>query len=171
MTMNKLGSVALVVVLFAAIASGCAAATQVPAGEVINPGDKIGDFLIKTGDEADLANSFDQKCNKPGDEGKYLCEMMVGKNLNVSLGIYDDHYSGKLEEIWAKHTYEMTINDHPVNLIAFGSIDRQHPTAGLMRHWNVVIVTDKPGEITVHSKCVVGSKPFDDITTYNFIFP
>jgi hypothetical protein len=65
----------------------------------------------------------------------------------------------------------MSINDRPVNLKAFGSIDRQHPTVGMMRFWNVVIGADKPGEITVHSKGVVGGDPFEDTTTYVFVSP
>ena len=168
--MNKLVFLTLIVV-FAVIVGACASATQEPADETINPGDKIGDFLITTGDETNLANSSDLNCNKQGDEEIYMCEVKVGKDPNVSNGIYDDQYSGKLDELWSNHTYEMTINDRPVNLQAFGSIDSQHPTVGPMRHWNVVIVADKPGEITVHSKAMVGGDPFEDTTTYAFIVP
>ena len=168
--MKKLVFLTLIV-LFAVIVGACAGATQEPTIEAINPGDKIGDFLITTGDEEVVASSFDQKCSKQGDEEKYICENIVGKDINASLGIYDDQYTGKLDELWSNHTYEMTINDRPVNLQAFGSIDRKHPTVGMMRHWNVVIVANKPGEITVHSKGVAGGDPFEDTTTYVFIAP
>jgi serine protease inhibitor ecotin len=49
-----------------------------------------------------LANSEEINCSKQEDEEKYICEVMVGKDLNVSLGVYDDQYSGKLEELWSK---------------------------------------------------------------------
>ena len=168
--MNKLVYLTLIV-LFAISVGACARATQEPTNEAINPGDKIGDFLITTGDEEVVASSLDQNCSKQGDEEKYICENIVGKDINASLGIYDDQYTGKLDELWSKHSYEMTINDRPVNLKAFGSIDRQHSTVGMMRYWNVVIGADKPGELTVHSKGIAGGDPFEDTTTYLFVSP
>jgi hypothetical protein len=151
--------------------AACASVTQTPSVEPIKPGDKIGDFLITTGDEADAANSHDLNCSQQGEGETYLCDSIVGTNLNVSNGIYDDQYSGKLDELWSNHTYAMTIDGRPVNLQAFGSLDYKHPTVGMMRFWNVVIVAEKPGEITVHSTGVAGDDPFDDTTTYVFIAP
>jgi hypothetical protein len=168
--MKKLAFLTLSLLLTVTVAA-CATAISESPTEAINPGDKVGDFVIRAGDEANLANSEEINCSKQEDEEKYICEVMVGKDLNVSLGVYDDQYSGKLEELWSKHTYDMTINDRPVNLQAFGSIDQQHPSAGMMRYWNVVIAADKPGEITVHSKGSVGNKPFEDTSTYVFIAP
>jgi hypothetical protein len=169
MTMNRLVSFTLIM-LIAVIISACASPTQEPEDETINPGDKIGDFVITTGDKTNLDNSEEFRCSQQGEEGD-RCEVMVGKDPNVSNGIFDSQYTGKLEEIWSNHTYEMTINDRPVNLQAFGSIDYQHPTVGTVRYWNVVIVADKPGEISVHSKGNVGGKSFEDTTTYEFITP
>jgi hypothetical protein len=160
-----------VVLLWVWSVAACASPTQAPSVEPIKPGDKIGDFLVTTGDEADAANSHELNCSKQGEGENYSCNVSVGTNLNVSNGIYDDQYSGKLDEIWSNHTYEMTINDRPVDLEAFGSVDFQHPTAGAMRHWNVVVVADKPGEITVHSKGTAGGDPFEDTTTFVFSAP
>jgi hypothetical protein len=168
--MRKLASWG-VVVLLALIVGACGSATQTPTDETINPGDKIGDILITTGDESEVANSLNLNCSKQGEGETYLCETSVGTNPNVSMGFYDDQYSGKLDEIWSSHTYVMTINDRPVNLEAFGSVDYQHPTAGMMRWWNVVIKADKPGEIIVHSKGTAGGDPFEDTTTYAFSAP
>ena len=169
--MKTLAYLMILGMLCAVFLGGCAKATPEPTGETINPGDKIGDFLVKTGDESVFANDDDTTCSKQGEGEKYLCEAPVGKDVIVSNGIYDDQYNGKLDELWSNHTYEMTINDRPVNLKAFGPIDRQHPTVGMMRYWNVVIRADKPGEITVHSKGVVGGDPFEDTTTYSFVAP
>ena len=168
--MRTLANLMILSMLCVMLLGGCSQATQKPTDEAINPGEKIGAFLIKTGDQAAL-NDENLKCSKQGQEEKYVCEIAVGDEINASLGIYDDQYTGKLDEIWSKHTYQMTINGRPVNLQAFGSIDRQHPTVGMMRYWNVVIKADKPGEITVHSKSVVHDEQFEDTTTYKFIAP
>ncbi len=168
--MNKLVYLTLIVLLAISVGA-CARATQEPTNEAINPGDKIGDFLITTGDEEVVASSLDQNCSKQGEGEKYRCEIMVGEEFNASMGVYDDQYSGKLDELWSNHTYAMTINARPVNLQAFGSLDYKHPTVGMMRFWNVVIVAEKPGEITVHSTGVAGDDPFDDTSTLVFIAP
>jgi hypothetical protein len=91
--------------------------------------------------------------------------------LNVSWGVYDDSYSGKLDELWSGHTYKMFINDRLVNLDAFGSIDVVHPVVSKMRHWNVVIIANQPGEITVRSEGTAGGEPFGDTKIIIFKSP
>ena len=169
--MKPLAFLMILIMLCTMFIGGCSQTTQVPANQAINPGDKIGDYLVKTGDESVFANDDEYSCSKQGEGENYLCEVPLGKDINVSMGIYDDQYTGKLDELWSKHSYEMTINDRPVNLKAFGSIDRQHSTVGMMRYWNVVIGADKPGELTVHSKGIAGGDPFEDTTTYLFVSP
>lgn len=168
--MNKLLFLTLLV-LIATSMGACASLNQEPANEAIYPEDKIGNFLVRTGDQADIANTEELSCSKQGDEEKYICQAAVGTNLNVSYGVYDDQFTGKTEAVWADHTYEMTINGRPVNLQAFGFIDQQHPNVGMMRRWNVVIEAQKPGEITVHYRGVVGGKNFEDTSTYVFTEP
>ncbi|OGO35335.1 MAG: hypothetical protein A2W35_22160 [Chloroflexi bacterium RBG_16_57_11] len=169
--MKTLAYLMILCTLCAVFLSGCAKVIPEPTDEAINPGDKIGDFIIITGDDSVFANSEDLPCRKQGEEERYVCESLIGKAINVSMGVYDDQYTGKLDELWSKHTYEMTINNLPVDLQAFGSIDRQHPTVGMMRHWNVVIGAEKPGELIVHSKGIVDGDPFEDTTTYVFVTP
>ena len=55
----------------------------------------------------------------------------------------------ELDTYWAGQTYTMAIEGRLVNLQAFGSIEITHPIVGKMRLWNVVIVTDSPGKITI----------------------
>ena len=87
------------------------------------------------------------------------------------MGVYAG-FSGKdLDTLWSEHTYKMFINDRPVNLEAFGSIDFLHPRAGPMRSWNVVIVATKQGEITLHDMGVVDGEPSESTVTYLFSAP
>ena len=157
--------------LLAALLASCANLSGEVSAEMINPGDKIGDFLITTGEEGDVTYSWDLECEQQGNEGIYSCKTTVGTKVNISMGVYAA-FSGKdLVTLWSEHTYQMFINDRPVNLEAFGSIDVLQPQVGKMRHWNVVIVATKPGEITLRESGVVGGDPFEDTTTYMFSAP
>jgi hypothetical protein len=162
MTMNKLVYLTLTV-LFAIILGACAKATPQPGDAMINPGDKIGDFLITTGGNEGITYVSTIHCPFDQSAGIESCELTVGTKVNVGVGFYDDDLSsGKnLDEYWSEHTYEMVIEGRPVNLQAFGLIDITHPVVGKIRNWNVVIVTDKPGKITARSTGVVGGDPFD----------
>lgn len=158
-------------VLVSIILGACAKATPQPDDKMINPGDKTGDFLITTGEEGDVTYTWDLDCVKQGKEENYSCKSTVGTKVNVSMGVYAT-FSGKdLDVVWSEHTYKMFINDRPVNLEAFGSIDVLHPRAGKMRHWNVVIVAAKPSEITLHDSGVVNGDPFESTMTYSFSAP
>lgn len=157
--------------VFAITLTSCAKANAEPADGMINPGDKIGDFLITTGEEGDVTYTWDLGCNQQGNEEVYSCKATVNTKVNVSVGIYDDQYSGKLDELWAGHTYELFIEDRPVNLVAFGFIDTIHPAVGKMRHWNVVVVATNPGEITLRDSGVADGDSFEATTTYTFSAP
>ena len=161
----------ILVMFFAAMLVSCAKSSAEPANGMINPGDKIGDFLITTGKEGDVTYSWDLECKRQGREEIYTCESTVGTKVNVSMGVYAAFSSKDLDTLWSEHTYQMFINDRPVNLEAFGSIDVVHPQVGKMRHWNVVIVADKPGEIRTRDSGVVDGDPYEATTTYTFSAP
>lgn len=161
------------VVLFAAILASCAKATAEPANGMINPGDKIGDFLITTGEGDEITYNWelDSALVQQGNEEIYTALIPIDTKMNPSWGIYAA-FSGKdLDTLWAEHTYKMFIDDRPVNLDAFGSIDVLHPKVGKMRHWNVVIVATKPGVIAVRSAGTVNGDTFEDTKTYTFSTP
>jgi hypothetical protein len=173
MTMKKLVRLILFVMLVV-ISGSCAKATPQPVDEIINPGDKIGDFLITMGQEGDVTYNFDldSAIVQQGNEEVYAVHIPVGTKMNVSIGFYDSTYSGKLDEDWSGHTYEMFIGGRPVNLQAFGPIDVPHQMVGTIRYWNVVIVATKPGEITVDAKgAQANGTPFDETKIYTFSVP
>jgi hypothetical protein len=161
------------IALFAGTLSACVKATSQLVDEMINPGDKIGDFLITTGDSEDVI--FVTKLHCPFDDSTSTesCEQPVGTKVNVGLGVYDDNlFSGvNLDELWSEQAHEMFIEGRPVNLQAFGIIDFNHPIVGTVRVWNVVIITDKPGKITARSTGIVGGDPFDYYAILTFTMP
>jgi hypothetical protein len=172
MTMKKPVYLPLIV-LFIFILGACTTAKPQRSDEMINPGDKIGDFLITTGNSEDIIYAAKLHCPYDSSTGTESCEQPVGTKFNVGEGVYDDNpSSGKtLDEYWSEQTHEMFIEGHPVNLQAFGSVDFDNPMVGTVRVWNVVIVTDKPGKISAHSKGVVGGDPFDYTAVITFTAP
>ncbi len=161
--MKKLVHLTLIV-LCTMISSACAQATPQPIAEAqpeaenetINPGDKIGDFLITTGDDDKVLYTTQIHCPFNQSTLTETCEIPIGTKVNVGLGVYGDSVE-KLDAYWSDQSYEMTIDGRAVNLQAFGSIDIPHPIVHTMRLWNVVIVSDKPGKITIeHSGEITG---------------
>lgn len=163
---KKISSV--LVVMLIVILSSCA---QAGDEGTVNPGDKIGNFLITTGVDEELVYGWDlDNYVQQGEEEIYSIELPVGTKMNVSSAVYSTGGT-PLDDKWKGHTYKMFINDRPVNLEAFGPIDTTEAPVGAMRAWNVVITTTEPGEITVRSEGTVGGVPFGDTTTYIFTSP
>jgi hypothetical protein len=140
----------ILLVLLAGLIVACVANKPSPTPDpMINPGDKIGEFLITKGEQSNVQYITLVHC--PYTETTETCEFPVGTKVNVSNSIFDSNPADdkNLEKIWSEHTYEMVIEGRPVNLPAFGSIDNYHPAIGNLRNWNVVVVSDKPGKITI----------------------
>lgn len=163
----------MLIALISIIACACVLAASQSSGGLINPGDRIGEFQITTGKGDQV--SFTSKLHCPFDNrtGTESCEQPVGTMVNVSLGVCDNNpFKGStLEEYWSDQTYEMVIEGRPVHLQAFGSIEFYRPVIGRVRVWNVIIVTQSPGTITVHSKGIMGGEPFDMVTLLRFTAP
>jgi hypothetical protein len=171
MTMKKILYLPLIT-LFVIFLDACTKAAPQSVDEMINPGDRIGDFLITTRDGEDVI--FVTKLHCPFDNSTQTesCEQPVGTKVNVSQGVFADSSSGKtVDELWSEQTHEMLIEGRPVNLQAFGSVDFNNPMVGTVRVWNVVVVTDKPGKITASSKGVVGGDPWNYTAIITFSAP
>ncbi len=155
------------------IACACGKSTPRSAARMINPGDRVGDFLITSGDAENVNLVTDLHCPFNSSTGTASCVQPVGTLVNVGLGLYDNFpFKGKtLNDYWSEHTCEMLIEGRPVNLQAFGSIDLFRPGIGKERVWNVAVVSDSPGTLTVHSKGVVAGYPFDNIALITFEAP
>jgi hypothetical protein len=158
----------VLVVLFVVVLGACGKSTPQSA-ETINPGDKVGDFLITTGGQEGVKNVWDLGC----EESTGKCSVPLGTKVNTSWGIYADASKGEdLETKWAGHTYEMVIDGRPVNLQAFGTVDFDHPYVGKIRCWDVVVTSDKPGEIEIKGTgALAGETTESDVTTLIFTAP
>lgn len=144
------------ILLSVVILSACTEATSQSGDGMINPGDKIGDFLITTSNDDSVIYTTTVHCPFDPSTKTETCEIDVGSKVNVGLGVFGKSME-ELDKYWAEQTYKMAIEGRPVNLQAFGSTEITHPIVGTMRIWNVVIVTDNPGQITIqHSGEMAG---------------
>lgn len=169
--MKNLEFIPLAFVL-AIVLAACGSAEAEPVEELIKPGDRIGSFLITTGKGEEVTYSWEEGvCVKQESAEIYSCSFATGEKVNASAGIFEDTSGKDVDTLWSRHLYRMHINDQPVNLPAFGSIDTFHPLVGTMRHWDVVIAASTPGEIVIRSEFVVDGKPFEDTTILTFSGP
>ena len=159
-------------VMLAVILNACASASSKPSDEMINPGDKIGDFLITTRDGDDVIYITNLHCPFDATTETETCDRPAGMKINVSQGFLPEQ-PGKtpFEESWSKQTCEMVIEGRPVNLEAFGYDEWKHPIAGTVRVWNVVIVTDRPGTISAESSGIFDGESWNYTAKINFTEP
>ncbi len=146
----------------------CTATTPSP----IVPGDKIGDFTITTGVAGKFTYGFAVQCTEPQQGNAYTCNATLGQVINISTGLRGRSGSSNLDAVWKNSNYRMFIDGQPVDLAAFGTIEYNHPTSGMIRFANVVITTDKPGTITVRDSGVFDNgEQFSSTSTYIFTQP
>jgi len=151
----------------------CAQPKPTESSDLIRPGDMVGDFLVTTGEDGNFTYGFNVDCSEEGSEQKtnFSCKSTVGEVVNITTGIYDDTKSGKLDEYWSNSNYQLSIEGRSVDLQAFGTVEYNHPIVGVIRYWNVVISTSKPGEITTRDSGVAGGDAFENTATYTFSAP
>lgn len=167
--MKRLAYLPLLVLFISALVA--CAKSKPYTSEIINPGNKVGDFIITTGQPGNVTYHWQIEPTKEEKPNKYFYTVDWGTNLNITVGIYDDTHSGKLDPNWSALNYEMFIGDHPVNLPAFGTIEADHPLLGKMRHWNVVIVATKPGKISVREAGKYEGESLDSLTIITVLPP
>ncbi len=169
--MKKAIYISVIVVLIILLAA-CSPGAVSSEGKSIEPGDRIGDFTINSGVEGSFTYGFAVECSEPGQGNSYTCQAKVSEAINVSTGLRDSTGASNLDTVWKNANYQIYINDQPVDMAAFGTIDYNHPTAGVIRFANVVISTDKPGQITVGDSGVYDNgDPFSSTSTYVFTIP
>jgi hypothetical protein len=124
-----------------------------PDGRV-KPGDWLGAMVLTIappGDFAafrqrnDLFNHCDPAVTRPGVYTR-TCEVPATLNLFIGYGA-SAATAEALDAQWAKTTWELILDDRPVNLAPFGAIDLDAGGngAGKQRLWNVVATHPPPG--------------------------
>jgi hypothetical protein len=163
----------LFILCMAGLLVACTRPKPTESSDSIRPGDMVGDFLVTTGEEGNFKYGFQLDCSEKTSEQKTLtsCKSPVDEIINITTGIYDDTNSGKLDEYWSNSNYQLFIEGRPVDLQAFGTVEYTHPIVGVIRFWNVVISTSKPGELNVNDSGVAGGDAFESTTTFTFSTP
>lgn len=141
--------------------------------EMIEPGDKLGDFLITTGEDGEVTYGDVLACEEQAEADHFACHTTVGTKVMLTTGIYDETGSGKLDEMWTdfSKTYKLTIDGRPVDLPLFGTLDRMHPTVGTIRYFNVVVDASKPGEMTISDSGELDGEAIQETTVLTFTEP
>ncbi len=158
----------ILVVLLSGSTAACAA-TGSRSTSMVEPGDKVGDVLVSKGVDGQFTYGFEVSCSQLQDQSNYSCNVSLGEAVNVSTGIFNSTGSGNLDQIWAKSGYQVFVDDRPVDLEAFGTIDYTHPQVGVIRFANVVISSERPAQVTVQDSGVYDNgEPFNSTSTYIF---
>ncbi len=169
MAVKKSSSLLLLILIFL-VSGDCGGIGQRPkeptpslTRQVINPGDKIGNFLITTAGDSDVFYISKTHCPFNNDTKTEFCELPEGTRVNVALAIFEDNAPGgkSVDDYWKDQTYKMYIEGYPINLEAFGVVNYTTRREGKARIWDVVVVSDQAGTISVQSTGVVGGNPFD----------
>jgi hypothetical protein len=113
-----------IVLLFIFILTACTASSSV---QLIEPGDKVGDFTITTATDGNFTYGFAIQCVGPGQANAYTCDATVGQAINVSTGLRGTSGNGNLDAVWKNADYKLYINDLPVDLAVFATIEYNHP--------------------------------------------
>ena len=148
------------------------AATELHANqeeELIQPGDTVNGVLVTTGSAED---AFPVRPDLPENGDEYTCNLTAGKPVHITASIYGKS-AEELETKWKNFTYALKIENQPVDLPAFGTLDFIHERTGLlMRSYDVVLVSSEPITLTMHETgALEGEDRFSDTTTLAFASP
>jgi hypothetical protein len=80
------------IVLLAIVLGACAKATPQPVDEMINPGDKSGDFLITTGELGGVTFGWELDSTKGEEANTVFGDAAWGTKIIPTAGIYDDTF-------------------------------------------------------------------------------
>jgi hypothetical protein len=135
----------LMISLFAVLIVSCSPSPSTPQApadseNMIKPGDMIGEMVVrKAADESEARRFLKDLC---GWEDLALAELSEDKSVECIIAYEPAVFMGygmeepnldKLNEYWANLTWEISINGRPLDLEAFGTIDK---SGG--RWWNVL---------------------------------
>lgn len=73
-------------------------------------------------------------------------------NLKIGWGWFEDT-TEQVDLVWPRLTWELMLDDHPIDLPAYGTLDRklfQGLKLVTLREWNIVLDKPTAGEHTLH---------------------
>lgn len=125
------------------------ATTPPPAG--LQPGESVGEVtLTQAQDETEAANLIWDYCSpnvgdQAGQSDTKLCTVPQFADMFIGNGIYVDAIE-RLEGEWSSLAWELYVDEQPVDLAAFGTVD---VWGGNYRLWNVLLSELPLGEHTI----------------------
>jgi hypothetical protein len=160
MIMKKLACLILIVVLVAILAACAELTTATPTTiNLIKPGDTINGVLVTTG-TAESTLIFDLPCTHK--DGIDTCITTLGNLTIITLAVYGTTPE-EFQSNWDTLDYSLTIDDHPIDLPAFGTVDFVHERTGLyMRAYNVALISTDPITLTMHDIGSIAGESFED---------
>ncbi|HSB65493.1 MAG TPA: hypothetical protein VLD65_02890 [Anaerolineales bacterium] len=97
--MRKLAVVLIILLLI--VLAACANTAGSSEAHLIEPGDKIGDFIITTGVQGNFTYGFEVQRSELSQNNTYSCNSAVGEAVNVSTGLYNTTGNGTLDTVRA----------------------------------------------------------------------
>ena len=151
------------------LAGACSASTE-PAGPrgSLAPGDTLGDLTVTAGKPSE--NRF--LWHLPHAQGDHPSTYYAveGDRVNVSYILCAETLD-ELKTIWERATYQIYVEDQPVDLESFGTVDLTVPEIGCkyVRAWNVVIESNGPGQYAVRNAGRLSDHSWDNTATMQFL--
>lgn len=134
----------------------------------IQPGDTVNGVLVTTGNAKDEF-LFDKVCQ---DKGEYwICQLTTGDPVHITDPVYGIS-DADVNSQWETFSDTLNIENQPVDLPAFGTLDFVHKRTGYkMRAYNVVLVASEPLTMTINVKGCIGQDCTTDTAILVFNLP
>ena len=148
------------VLLLVTFIAACAPTTSGSVDGMINPGDQIDGMTFTTDDRIDWNIDLHNRCDFDSVEGPknaeiFQCHASPGDRIFFGncIGVgYDT--PEEVDEAWGEFHFEVTFDDQPINLPAFGYLDFElyESESKYARVWNLMVEKITAGRHSVQCK-------------------
>jgi len=148
------------VLLLATSFTACAPTTPGRVEGIINPGDQVDGMLFTTDDRIDWNIDLHARCDFDSVEGpenaeNFQCRAIPGDRIFFGncIGVGYDSQE-EVDEAWGDFHLEVTFDDQPLNLPAFGYLDFELPESEpkYARVWNLMVEDITAGRHSIQCK-------------------
>jgi hypothetical protein len=170
--MNKIRFHKVLYVGLLLMLTACQAAGQPPSAAVLKPGDTIDGMVLTTGaQDAPPLWAFCSPGQHNGNTTTSDCSVPVLPRLGIGhLFMVSDDTLSDLD--WSELTWQLSIDDQPVDLEAFGTFEYVIPVTSKspspvrevfknFTAWDVVLTNLSPGEHTIHGVAQIGTDSYN----------
>lgn len=127
--------------------------------EMIKPGDKIGEMTLRPiKDESEQKPALKDYCSmflaEVSEERTEECTVAFQPHIFLSNGIAANH-PDYLERDWQRLSWQISINGKPIDLEAFGTIDKNEDH----RYWNILLDNPSSGPYELYTHVTTNDDP------------